>query len=496
MKKIFAIISLIACLALFSLVSIFQFKQIKKSGVYDLDILKTNVNVHFDSFGVPHIEGESAEDVYRVLGFIMASDRLFQMDLMRRLVNGRLSEVFGDKTLEADILLRKLRFKKVAQDFWKNKQATLTPQLVSQLNAYLEGIHYFIDHQALPIEFDLLGYSPERFEVTDILGVAGYMSLTFAMGLSNDINLSELIERLPEDKINILRNGATSDQLYFPKNKAVKTDFLNRFNQSVEQIADYFPLFHGSNSWVLSGERTKSGKPILANDPHIGVSNPHIFYEAHIKHPNLEVYGEFLPLTPFPILGTTPYSSWAITMAMVDDVTVYNEKINPENKNQVMYKNEWVELEREVQTIKVKGKKDHFVEVLMTPHGPLIDNSKYGVDGKNLSLAWSVYHPENNTMQALFELPRARTVAQLRQAVSHAAAPGLNISWVNSSGDIAWWTLGKFPKLPAGVPSDVVLNGWDGLSEIESYYTIDENPHSINPASGVIVSANYQPQDI
>ncbi|MDH5415445.1 MAG: penicillin acylase family protein, partial [Flavobacteriaceae bacterium] len=433
-------------------------------------------------------------DTYRVLGFIVASERLFQMDLMRRLVRGTLSEVFGDKTLKADKLLRTLRFRKHAQDYWEKNKEKLPRKISSIMDAYLEGIHYYIQNENLPVEFNLLGYTPEKFEVSDLIGITYYQAMTFAEGLTGDILMTDLLENLPEDKMEIIRVGAKSDLDYFGSKKIVKSDVIKSIHDSLGEIKEYLPLFHGSNSWVISPKRSISGKAVLANDPHIGTGNPHIFYEAHIKHPGLEVYGHFIPLLPFPVLGHTRYSAWGLTMAEIDDLTIYAEKFNPQDENQVMYNNKWVDVEKYQEHIRVKDGKDVVIDVIVTPHGPLLDNTKYATDGKRLALTWSVYHPQNHMLQSLYEYPQARTINDFSKAVSHAAAPGINISWINIEGDIAWWVMGKFPKLPKGVPYDMVLKGWDGTHEIERYYSHQENPHEINPESGVIVTANYKPQ--
>ncbi len=494
MDKFVKYATLVVCLLILVVFSLFQSKLLKKSGSYDLNILQSEVDVRFDRYGIPHIEAANSQDTYRVLGFIMASERIFQMDLMRRLVNGKLSEVFGDKTINADIMLRKLRLKKTAESFFAKNGSKINQNILSQANAFLEGIHYYLDNHSLPVEFDLLGYKPERFEVADIMGITYYMAMTFAEGLTGDVFMSELREKLPEDKMKIIRVGADVDLDYFPSQKIVKSNFIKNLHQSLTEIKEYLPIFHGSNSWVLAPKRTKLGKAILANDPHIGASNPHIFYEAHIKYPGFELYGHFIPLNPFAALGQTPYSAWGITMAELDDLTVYQEKFDPQDLTKVMYKNEWVQVESYYEVIKIKGQKDKKIQVVMTPHGPLLDGTRYGAEGKNLSLTWSVYHPDNNVLQSLYELPLARSVDDFKRAVSHAAAPGLNISWINKQGDIAWWVLGKFPKLPDGVDYDLTLNGWDGKHEIERYYTVDENPHEVNPESGLIITANYKPQ--
>mgnify|MGYP003682942961 CR=1 FL=1 len=496
MSKVYRVIVVLCCFVGIGLISFFHHKEIKRSGSYDLSVLSENVEVRFDEYGIPHISGDKIEDVYRVHGFIVAGERLFQMDLLRRLVQGRLSEVFGDKTLDADKMLRQILIKKtadkiVASDAFKNDQ-----QMTMKMKAFLEGIHYYIDNQPLPVEFNLLNYRPERFTLSDIVGVTGYMALTFSEGIKADVFISEMRDKLPDEKLALLRVGADADKDYFPSQKIVKSDVLNNIHKSIEQVTGVLPLFHGSNSWVLSGDRTVSGKPILANDPHIGAGNPHIFYEAHLKSRNFELYGNFIPLVPFAIMGHTPHSAWGITMAMVDDVNVYAEKLDPQNPDVVMFNNEWVPLGRTREKIKVKDGDDVYIDITETSHGPIIDGSKYGAEGKTLSLSWSYYHPRNLAIKSLHELPMAETVPEFKQALSHAAAPPLNVTWVNKQGDIAWWVLGKFPKLADGVPSDIILSGWDGSHEVERYYDFEENPHVVNPDSGVIVSANYQPQQL
>ena len=466
-----------------------------KAGFEKIPTLSSKVNVHYDSFGIPHINAKSEKDAYRVLGFLTAGDRLFQMDLLRRVVNGKLSEIFGKETIETDVLLRKLRFKKNAQTIYEKMLTNEKEKKVLELvEAYLEGVHHFIDSKALPVEFVLLNYVPEKFEVSDVIGITGYMSLTFAEAITADSLLTELMETLPEDKMKVIRIGSDVDMDYFRESKVVDTNLFRDLHKNILKLQEYVPLFQGSNSWVLSGKRTQSGKPILANDPHIGVSSPHIFYEAHIKSPNLELYGSFIPLLPFPVLGHTNYSAWGLTMSMVDDLNIYQEKIDAQDKTKVMHKNEWVDIEQYNEIIKVKGEKDQVVSIKLTPHGPMLDESKFGQAGKNLSLSWSVYHPDDRSLRALYELPHAQSVSEFKNALTFSAAPGVNVSWVHKDGDIAWWAMGKAPKLPEGVSSDIILRGWDGSADIERYYDIDENPHEVNPESGVIISANYKPQ--
>lgn len=500
MKKIAIFISTISIALAIGLLAFFQNTVPKEFGTKSFPALEQDVEVVIDDFGIPHINAKTDLDGYRALGYLMASERLYQLDLMRRVVNGRLSEIFGERTLESDILMRKLEVKKTALLHLENiKKTKKNLRLISYAEAFLEGIHHYIDTAPLPLEFILLNYVPEKFEVADILGVPSYMSLAFAEGLIGDLFLSEMLEQLPEEKMKLLRIGSSVEEKYFPKkvkNTEVEpeTTLIKGMKTGLDQLMSVFPLFHGSNAWVLSGKRSKSGFPLLANDPHIATSKPHVFYEAHLKTPSIETYGNYLPLIPFPVMGNTLHSAWGITMSLVDDINVYSEKINPENPDQVMYKNEWTEISTRTEIIKIKGGAQKTIEIGTTPHGPLLDETKYATTGKTFSLSWSALNPESNILRCLYDMAQARKVSELKDALAYAAAPGLNIMWVNKSGDIAWWMVGKYPKFPDGVRTDVVLKGWDGSAEIERYYSIDENPHEVNPESGIIISANFKPQ--
>lgn len=494
MKPIFYIFSFLSITLLFSASGYLHYKLPRTYGDNDklAESLNKNVDVYYDQFGIPHIEAKSIKDAYTTFGYIMASQRLFQMDVFRRLVNGTLSEIFGKKSLKADQLLRTLQLKRNAQK--QLEDGEISPEVKLILSSFINGIHKYVDTSPLPVEFDLLGYKPHRFEIADIMAISGYMALTFSEGITGDILNSDLLQFLPEEKMEIIRIGSNADVHYFDSDKSVKSNIINTIHSALDEVSDVFAVFHGSNSWVLSGQRTSSGKPILANDPHIATSNPHVFYEAHIKAGKFEVYGNFLPLVPLAVMGHTPHSAWGITMAEIDDINLYDEKINPEDSTQVMYKNEWVALEEIQEVIKVKDSDNFHLTVRNTPHGPILNATDFSLKGKTLALSWSVNHKNNNIVQSLYELPLAQSVDELKTALSHGAAPALNISWVNSSGDIAWWVLGKFPKLPDGVATDMILDGAQGTHEIERYYSIDENPHEVNPESGVITTANYRPQ--
>ncbi|MDC1175010.1 penicillin acylase family protein [Bacteriovoracaceae bacterium] len=491
--KISLSLILLLIFALFS----YLYKTVPQySGEHKLRILSSEVKVYRDKFGIPHIEAENSKDLYRAFGYVMAQDRLFQMDLLRRIGNGSLSEVLGKTTLETDILLRSLRLKTSIEETWNKNVSSFDPKLVESFQYFLDGVHAFIEEDNLPLEFILLGYKPKKFSIPDVLSVSGYMALSFAEGLLSDILFSDLANIFPSEIVQQMSQRHKTDDYFIQrevdKNSVSLGPLLKKINNFHSFARDYLGLFHGSNSWVLSGEKSKSGFPILANDPHIAFSNPSVWYEAHLKSPDYEIYGHFIPLMPFPAMGHNDKKAWAVTRSEMDDLDLYEEKLN-EEKTQVMFKKEWVDLKVEKAIIKVKGQEDKELNILISPHGPILDDTQFGVDGKHIALKWSYHHPKNFVANTFYRLSHLEDVNKLPWALEGGASPGLNISWVDKKGNIAWKVHGKIPKR-VGFRGNHILKGWTGENEYQDYLTIEENPGVINPSEGMIVTANYYPQ--
>ncbi len=457
--------------------------------------LSDQVSVTRDQWGVPHIEAENEEDLHRALGFVMAGDRLFQMDLLRRIVNGQLSEVFGSSTLEFDILLRKLRLRSHMDEIWEKKRLSFDPKMIKLMEAFIAGIHSYMETQPLPLEFSILGYRPRPFAPQEAMGISGYLALSFAEALITDPLYSDLKNELPQEVIDLMwireKNDKNSINLKNKTSFNIKSPWYQNVLKAHDFFRDYMSLFHGSNSWVLAPSKTLSGSPILANDPHVAFSSPGIWYEAHLKSPEFEIYGHYIPLVPFPAMGHDRNRGWAVTMSEMDDLDLYEEMIN--DKNEVMFKNNWVQLKKYEETIEVRGDEDKVIQVYVTPHGPLIDDTNYGVEGKHIAVKWSYHHPDNDIATGFYKLSRTTKLSELNEALSYAATPGLNISWVDKEGNIAWKVMGKIPYRK-GFRGNQILRGDNGLFEYERYFTIDENPGLINPKRGYIVSTNYRPE--
>jgi penicillin amidase len=461
--------------------------------------LKEKVEVITDEFGIPHISAQNEEDLYFALGFVIAKERLFQMEMLRRIGSGRLSEVLGPTLVPTDRFLRTLRLRKTMEEFVANNKNTFDPQMIKLTDQFYAGVNHFIKSEPLPPEFTLLGFKPEPFSLEDSLAASGYMALSFAEGMIGDLLLSELESEFGEKAVKLLRLGADGEGMPRPDSKidgAYQAPLHVTWDSLIDPLnilEENFGLFHGSNSFILSGKRTLSGKPILSNDPHVAFSAPGTWFEAHIKCPTFEIYGHFLPLVPFANLGHNQKKAWAVTMAEVDDLDLYLETRN--EKGEVLIDKQWHPLIVEEETIKVRFGKDQKFLVKRSPHGPLLDDTIMGSSdpNKSIALAWSYYHPENNVLTAFYKLNRAQNVQEFRKALSFAAAPAINISWVDEEGHIAWQVMSKIPLRNKGVESDKLLNGKDPNDQYLGYVPFEKNPHAEDPGSGVIISTNYRP---
>lgn len=472
-----------------------------------LEGLKAEVTVLKDEFGIPHISAQNNHDMMFALGYTMASDRLFQMDLLRRVGSGRLSELFGKDLLDTDILLRRLTIKKTMSENWAKYKKTAPKEMLTEAQAFIDGLNAFIKQGQRPLEMKILRYRPDPFTFEDSLAVAGYLSLNFAESLDLDVMYSELLKKLPKNEVDLIFPRGSQDikdpNLFALKTKAhnkntniiapATKSYVTFIDSALSTLLTRLTLFHGSNAWLLSGSRTTSGKPILANDPHIGFSAPGLWYEAHIKSPTTENYGHYVPLVPFPGLAHNKNRAWGITMAKIDEMDLYQETFHPKNKNKVLFKNEYVDVIKYTEVIKVKGEKDVVIDVIKTPHGPIIDGTKYANDGAHLSLKWQFLSKENNPGLTFYLLSKTETVWDLEEAIKHATSPSFSISMADAEGNIGYHVMGRIPIRPKGVNGKTILDGAAGKHEYIGYLDVSENPHSYNPKSGVIVTANHKP---
>ena len=478
-----------------------------RQGTVALKQLQAPVTVAYDERGVPHIHAANEADMYRALGYVHAQDRLFQMEMVRRLARGELAEVLGPKLLDTDKLFRTLGIRARADEM-ASKMDPKTPSNQALL-LYLDGINQFQSSHPAPLEFDVLKIPKRPFTPQDSFAVSGYLAYSFAQAFRVEPALTHIRESLGPDYLRIFdlewhAEGVTNPiaKHTSPAHPALALDRkdwaglgqLAQLSQNAMEAAGV-PVFEGSNAWAISGKRTVSGKPLLAGDPHIAYSAPAVWYEAHLSAPGFDLYGHYQALNPVALLGHNNQFGWSLTMFENDDVDLIAEKINPANPNQVSVHGQWVDLQTRTETIKVKGAADVQLALRRSPHGPIItDAFKENFGATPVAMWWAFLETENPVLEAFYEMNRADTRDKARHAAEKIHAPGLNIVWASSAGDIGWWAAAKLPIRPPGVNPNFILDGSTNESDKLGFYNFSFNPQEENPARGYIVSANHQPK--
>lgn len=473
----------------------------QRDGQVALKSLSAPASVRYDERGVPHIQAANEADLYRALGYVHAQDRLFQMEVVRRLARGELAEILGPKLLEVDKLFRTLGLRAHADAYVARMDAKSAH--AQALAAYLDGVNQYQATHAAPLEFDLLGIPKRDFTAADTMAVAGYMAYSFANAFKTEPSLTYVRDQLGADYLRIF-DIDWNPKGVLPATGTGATAALDaRDWRGLQQLARLaadaadvagVPAFEGSNAWVISGKHTRSGKPMLAGDPHIAYSTPAVWYEAHLSAPGMELYGHFQALNPMALIGHNSQFGWSLTMFQNDDMDLVAEKTNPANAKQVSFHGQWTDLTERKETIAVKGAAPVELVVQRSPHGPIMNVALGESAGKTpLALWWAFLETENPVLQGFYELNRADTLDKARAATSKIHAPGLNVMWANAAGDIGWWASAKLPIRPAGVKPHFILDGSAPESDKNGFLPFSENPHEENPPRGYSMTANHQP---
>ena len=469
-------------------------KQPLRSGEVSLANLQATVSVRYDERGVPHIQAQNEADVYRALGYVHAQDRLFQMEMVRRLARGELAAALGPELLDTDRLFRTLGIRAHADAY----VAKMDPNGAGTkaLTAYLDGINQYQAGHPAPLEFDILGIAKRPFTAEDTISVAGYMAYSFAAAFHTEPVLTYVRDQLGVDYLKVFDLAWHPEGVVAPSLAANDWNDLNRLAQLSQQVLtdSGLALFEGSNAWAVSGSRTASGKPLLAGDPHIGFAVPAVWYEAHLSYPGFELYGHHQALNPTASLGHNLDFGWSITMFQNDDLDLIAEKVNPDNANQVWYQGQWVDLQSRSEQIEVKGAEPVTLTLRRSPHGPIINDALGELSGKTpIAMWWAFLETENPIIEGFYQLNRADTLAKARAASEKIHAPGLNVIWANAGGDIGWWAAAQLPLRPSGVDPSFILDGSSSEADKLGFVPFTANPQEENPARGYIVSANHQP---
>jgi len=444
----------------------------KTKGKVSLKGLKAEVKIIRDSWGVPHIFAQNEEDLFFACGYVHAQDRMWQMELTRRAGFGRLSEIFGERTLKRDKYLRALGLEEAVQkDF-----ANLTPELKELLLAYSRGINSWMDSRKFdwPPEFLILGYRPHPWDMRDILVIKEVMALLLSVDYQSELGRAKLIKKFgPERALQILEEGVELPS--YDMKEGTLPEWLESQN------------FRGSNGWVLSGQRTESGKPLLANDPHLEISLPSIWYEIHLHCPSLNVIGVSFPGIPIIAIGHNDSIAWGVTNSFADVQDLCIEKLN-DSQDMYLDSEGWKSILKKEKKIRVKGRKEaEILEVLWTKQGPII--SPHIVSSETpLSLRWTNYTGDR-TAESFYLLNKAQTWDEFVKAMALFGSPSQNFVYADKEGNIGYYLNGKIPrrsKEAALFP----FPGWMEEGNWQGFLEEDEKPTMYNPPGGFIVNAN------
>lgn len=466
----------------------------QREGEVAITGLSAPVSVRYDERGVPHLQAQNEPDLYRALGYVHAQDRLFQMELVRRLARGELAEVLGSKLVPTDTLFRSLRIREQAARMVERLDHQSPSWLA--LQAYLDGVNSWQANHPKPVEFDVLGIPERPFTAEDTLSIAGYLAYSFAAAFRTEPALTYIRDQLGPDYLKIFDLDWQPDGALHPALAANDWRALEGLARlSHQALGDAgIPQFEGSNAWAVAGSHTRSGRPLLAGDPHIGFAVPAVWYEAELSAPGFNLYGYFQALNPFALLGHNRDFGWSLTMFQNDDVDLIAEKTNPADTNQVMVDGQWRALETTEQQIAVKGEAPVTITLRRSPHGPIVNDVLGETAGQTpVAMWWAFLETENPILDAFYQVNRADTLGKMREAAAKIQAPGLNLVWANARGDIGWWASAQLPIRPDGVNPAFILDGSTHQADKLGFYPFSANPQQENPPSGYIVSANYQP---
>ncbi|MBS7231833.1 penicillin acylase family protein [Flavobacterium psychroterrae] len=474
---------------------IFHLKP-KYEGQIELKNIEKETTVYFDDFGVPHIYANSEKDAMTALGYVHAQERLWQMELLRRIAPGRLSEIFGSVALKNDkffsgIGIEEASAKAIAK-LDKNSQS------YKMTLAYLDGINQYLDEGTTPIEFTLVGVKKEKFTIKDVYNIFGYMSFSFAMAQKTDPLLTDIRNKYGAEYLKDLGIQGEFNTTQIKSSKENIEEY-STIAKSVAALLDNSPIppFVGSNSWVAGPKKTKSGKVIFANDPHIGFSQPATWYEAHLITPDFELYGCYLAGTPYPLLAHNRDYAYGLTMFENDDIDFYQEKNKVGDSNQYQTPTGFANYEIRKKTIKVKDTSDVVLTLKSSRHGPIMNDLLERLDKKNpIAMSWIYTQQPIQILDAVYGLSHAKSKDDFRKAVQLVAAPGLNVMYGDAKGNVAWWATGTLYKHNKGVNSYLILDGATGKDDIAEYLDFSKNPSAENPEWGYVYSANNQPEAI
>jgi penicillin amidase len=459
----------------------------RTSGELRLPGLAAPVEVIRDRWGIPHIYAATLHDLFFAQGFVHAQDRLWQMELNRRVASGRLSELFGALALETDRATRTFGFRRLAQTDWASAEGEARAIVL----AYSAGVNAFLrsPSAAMPVEFTLLGHTPEPWEPEDTLAYSRLMIWQLSHAWYSEIVRAQVIEAVGQE------HAAELEIAYPPANPITLPEGI-QFNRldpdgSLHGVrGPFLSRGQGSNAWAICGAKTASGRPFLCNDMHLPLGLPSIWYENHLVAEGFDVSGVSLPAMPLVMVGHNARVAWGITLAFTDCEDLFVEKFDPQSPGRYQRGEEWLDAEVVAEPIRVKGRAEpHVEQVVVTHHGPIVSDV-VGHPEQRLALASMALRP-GPVLEGWLLLDRAGDWDSFVTAMRAIEAPQLSVAYADVDGNIGYWVTGKVPVRAQGLGM-VPAAGWTGEYEWIGEVPFEEMPHALNPERGYIVSCNHR----
>ncbi|HJT59270.1 MAG TPA: penicillin acylase family protein [Ktedonobacteraceae bacterium] len=480
--------------------------------------LHAEIEIIRDCDAVPHIYAQNKQDVFFGLGYVHAQDRLWQMDTMRRLAQGRSSEMFGKATLRIDRYIRTLGFHRAAVSAWEKTE----PEIRVFVHSYAAGINAFIQRgKGLSLEYLLTRTKPEPWSDTDILLSLKILALELSGNAEIELLYHEITGQIGRERAQRLFPRYTREDILIVTQQSAQraeaeelkterkctasaesvpvSDSLYQLQQTQREARERlgsdipYPGDLGSNSWVVDGSKSASAKPLLASDPHLGISIPCLWYLAHLEAGEFSVIGATIPGLPSVVIGRNVHIAWGMSNMNSDVQDLYYEKIDPSGCK-AEYRGQWEDLQLYTEIIRVRKGQDVIHTVRCTRHGPILtDVTKDKKDDRELpmALSWTALCAEDTTLKAFFLLNEAHNWEEFTASLSYHVAPPLNFIYADKD-NIGYHAAGLMP-LKTEHSDPLPLEGWSGACEWQGWVPFADLPHTLNPPEHFIISANQKP---
>lgn len=454
----------------------------------------SSVEIYRDNYGIPQIYADNDYSLFFAQGYVQAQDRLWQMEINRRMGEGRLSELSGKDLVEFDKYLRTIGLETSAEKVL----AEMDDNTKSIIDAYIDGVNYYINENedSLAAEFKVLGLKPDKWTEKDVVVTSNIMVLFMSYNYLVEMMRAEIINKLGDSAVNEMFLRNEENQITIP-NEVNNYDWYKK--EICANVADILLQSNswGSNNWVVSGKKTASKKPILANDTHLNLQMPSMWYENGLHSPNYNCTGYTLAGLPLVIIGHNNRIAWGITNLTADVQDLYLEKLDDvDNPTKYYYKNEWYDIKKVTDTIHVRDSEDVEYNLYYTNHGPIVNSSIEIGNEQPMSLKWTLFEG-SNIIKSMNEVNQAQNWNQFRSALKIWDNAAQNFVYADVDGNIGYQAAAKIPLRTTKVSGLVPIPGWTGEYEWQGYIPYEELPSEYNPEEGYIATANNKivPED-